>query len=414
MDYLIVSSKSKVQAGQRYGFLVTRGYLGGCRWMCDCDCGNDKAVMSYSLTRATTKSCGCFRTKTTSERVRADIAGVRQGRLVAREYHHTEDNHRWWLCDCDCGSVTVVKVRDFSSGNTKSCGCLKRTTLGDATRTHGLTETAEYRTWRNIKSRCLNPNVDCYKHYGGRGITLWAGWVDDAAAFCAYVGRKPGSNYSIDRYPDNNGHYEPGNVRWATTAEQALNRRNNRMVEVCGVSRTVKEWSAITRVPAKTICARLNANVLPEIALTAPLRKFSREVERNRRPGSAFQKLRSKVWVTACGVCEKCGLDTVDVARRLMRKRLGVWDGTGTLLAFAARWHRLLVRLGGLTLLHRCWMNTVASGEGPGLLKPSFLASLWDVDHKVPRSEGGAFDDMNNVQSLCLWCHGKKSSGLRG
>lgn len=63
-----------------------------------------------------------------------------------------------------------------------------------------------------------------YEHYGGRGITVCERWRESYPAFLADVGRKPSPQHSLDRI-DNDGHYEPGNVRWATAKQQANNRR---------------------------------------------------------------------------------------------------------------------------------------------------------------------------------------------
>lgn len=84
----------------------------------------------------------------------------------------------------------------------------------------------EYTIWLNIKSRCFNKNDKGYKNYGGRGITLWDGWINDSVAFVEYIGKKPTLKHSLDR-TNNDGNYEPGNVRWATRVQQANNRRNS-------------------------------------------------------------------------------------------------------------------------------------------------------------------------------------------
>lgn len=83
----------------------------------------------------------------------------------------------------------------------------------------------EYNSWSGAKYRCFNPKCKAFKYYGGRGITMCPQWRDSFWTFFAHVGRKPSPKHSIDRYPDFNGNYEPGNVRWATAKEQGGNTR---------------------------------------------------------------------------------------------------------------------------------------------------------------------------------------------
>lgn len=83
----------------------------------------------------------------------------------------------------------------------------------------------EYKAWWNAKDRCYNTNNANYHHYGGRGITMWWVWRSDFYAFYMYIGPRPSPEHSLDRYPNNDGDYVPGNVRWATVDEQNSNRR---------------------------------------------------------------------------------------------------------------------------------------------------------------------------------------------
>lgn len=105
----------------------------------------------------------------------------------------------------------------------------------------------EYRIWWNIKQRCYNDNCKEYKNYGGRGIVMYDKWVHNPSSFINYIGSKPSKKYSLDRI-DNNGNYEPGNVRWATRHQQGSNKRNNN--EVVGVSyhKPSKKWQAYLMV----------------------------------------------------------------------------------------------------------------------------------------------------------------------
>jgi len=86
-----------------------------------------------------------------------------------------------------------------------------------------------YQTWAAMKQRCLNPRCIQWKEYGGRGITVCSRWLvfDN---FLADMG-EPGPGMSLDRFPNPNGNYEPGNARWATARQQARNRRNTTLEE---------------------------------------------------------------------------------------------------------------------------------------------------------------------------------------
>lgn len=101
-----------------------------------------------------------------------------------------------------------------------------------ARRTHGMTGTTEYKIWEGIKQRCLNPNERGYPKYGGRGIKVCDEWAASFQAFFDYVGYRPGPEFTIDRI-DNDGNYEPGNVRWATARQQSANQRPRRKPEFC-------------------------------------------------------------------------------------------------------------------------------------------------------------------------------------
>lgn len=92
---------------------------------------------------------------------------------------------------------------------------------------HGMRATAEYRAYAAAKSRCTNPKVKNFKHYGGRGIQFnFTSFMD----FYSHIGPRPSTKHSLDRI-ENNGHYEIGNVRWATDDEQVRNRRPIKLSE---------------------------------------------------------------------------------------------------------------------------------------------------------------------------------------
>jgi AP2 domain. len=145
--------------------------------------------------------------------------------------------------------------------------------------THGHTKdgepTSEYTTWCAIKARCHCPGSGGYEKYGAKGISVCERWRESFEAFLSDMGAKPGPEYSIDRYPDGAGNYQPGNCRWATLVEQANNVKTNRKLIARGETRTMAEWSRVSGVDADTIWKRLDLGWSDEDAIFSPVRKAS-------------------------------------------------------------------------------------------------------------------------------------------
>ena len=156
-----------------------------------------------------------------------DLTGKRFGKLVVIKRAENQGNNRQWFCKCDCGTEKIIGGRHLTSGNTVSCGCYRHEIKSHYI--HGQRGTRLYGVWSNIINRCQNPNYRKYCDYGGRGVNICDEWRNDYMAFFLYVSALPHFNepgYSIDRI-DNSGNYEPGNVRWATASQQAVNRRKS-------------------------------------------------------------------------------------------------------------------------------------------------------------------------------------------
>ena len=145
-----------------------------------------------------------------------------------------------FLCQCGCGEQAPISAyTDRRKGAIK--GSPRRYILGHNGFKHRLCRTPEWIALNHVIQRCGNPNCKEWVNYGGRGIKVCAEWRNSYAAFLNYVGLRPSPKHSIERI-DNNGHYEPGNVRWATSLEQGQNKRTNRKITCDGTTLTLKEW----------------------------------------------------------------------------------------------------------------------------------------------------------------------------
>ena len=190
--------------------------------------------------------------------------GERCGRLVALE--DRPDEKRRIRCRCDCGAETSVVVDNLRKGHSQSCGCLRREMLGASRRTHGRSDDPLYHCWLEMRARCHRPSNHAYADYGARGVQVSAEWRHDFSAFAAYVAALPGygeAGLTIDRV-DCDGDYGPGNLRWATKAQQALNRRNAIFVQHDGRQKRLHELAAEAGVSYKLAHKRWARGATPE------------------------------------------------------------------------------------------------------------------------------------------------------
>lgn len=204
-----------------------------------------------------------------------DLSGQRFGRLIALRFHSYGAN--WspkWLCKCDCGKEKIVFGRALRLGATRSCGCLHREITSAAMTTHGQSKaghwTPEYRAWSDMLMRCENPNVKNYEDYGGRGIRVCERW-HTFENFFADMGQKPTPKHSLDRWPDNDGNYEPGNCRWATRKQQARNKRSNTKVVVHDREMVLAEACEMYGISHSRVRGRIKSGWAVEDAVITPI-----------------------------------------------------------------------------------------------------------------------------------------------
>lgn len=154
---------------------------------------------------------------------RQDLTGKKTGRLTVIGFSHSEGNPSYitvWDCKCECGKVIKVRIGAINSNKIKSC---KKCSVKDRVLPHK--KHPLYHIWSSMKDRCSNHNVSNYHRYGGRGIRVCDEWINDYEAFYEYSIKLYKEGLQIDRI-NNDGNYEPNNIRWVTNAK---NMRNSSM-----------------------------------------------------------------------------------------------------------------------------------------------------------------------------------------
>ena len=212
------------------------------------------------------------------------------------------------ICKCACGNTKEFSNWLMEYREPKTCGCyMSRYGSKLIPKTHGLSKTPEYSIWKAMRRRCNKHNDPHYANYGGRGIKVCEEWNESFESFISDVGFRPDKSYTLDRI-DNDGNYEPGNVRWATRMDNQNNRRNTVYIEYNGQNRTLREWSEVTGIPFKTLNMRYRrGKTLEEV--------FNPNVKVNKVTMVTYQgrTQSTKQW------CEELGLPVEPIRCRINR-----------------------------------------------------------------------------------------------
>lgn len=203
-----------------------------------------------------------------------DIEGLKFNKLRVIAYAGAETKRKKslsrWYCQCECGNIKIIIGSQLKNGKTKSCGCFKpkkRNLPIHKKMGRYSTNSPENISYHSAKRRCTNPNVHNYKEYGGRGIEFRFKSFEE---FYDHIGKRPTPQHSLDRI-DVDGHYEKGNVRWATKREQVINRRNSKKITAFGKTLSIAEWSTETGFKFDLIWYRITKlDWCAECALTIP------------------------------------------------------------------------------------------------------------------------------------------------
>ncbi len=174
-----------------------------------------------------------------------DLTGKSFGRLVVLHRSGYDNTGRiLWMCECDCGTMVIIRGCDLRSVNSQSCGCLRTEKIRARLTRHGHAKRKKksriYNTWIDMIKRCTNRNNIRYERYGGRGITVCERWINSFENFLEDMGEPPTNKHMIDRINNDKGYYY-GNCRWATVIESNRNTSQNHLLTHEGVTKCAVE-----------------------------------------------------------------------------------------------------------------------------------------------------------------------------
>lgn len=180
---------------------------------------------------------------------------------------------------CYCGNTWETMNRNITKSDSVSCGCYKIACYQEkAEKSKRLNPQFDYlyHLHSSIKCRCYNKDFSSYQTYGGRGITFYTPWLEDVSKFAeelvAKIGHRPSCEHQLDRI-DNDGNYEPENIRWVTPKENSRNKSNNHTVEIDGEIKTLSEWAEIHGITYQLIADRIRQGWRGK-SLLQPPRKY--------------------------------------------------------------------------------------------------------------------------------------------
>jgi hypothetical protein len=202
----------------------------------------------------------------------SEMIGTRYGRLLVESVKRV-NNRNVCACLCDCGTRKDVRRDHLIGGKIVSCGCYQKEVASNVSATHGMTHIRLYRCWRNMKTRCYNPNYIEFDRYGGRGIVVCEEWQRFEPFYEWAISHGYQNDLTLDR-KNNDGNYCPENCKWSDTQEQALNRSSNSFVTYNGITKHISEWDKdVGAAKSGRVRARLNAGWSVESAVTTPVKR---------------------------------------------------------------------------------------------------------------------------------------------
>ena len=259
--------------GQRYGLLTViekapdrehKNSTPTKMWKCRCDCGNTIICSRQALTSGEKKDCGCVKEG-------KYLIGKRYGKLVIKKVVRDKGKEARVECICDCGNITTPYLSRVINNKVHSCGCYRVEKSTELHTKHSMSKTRIYKVWDKMNDRCNNSRNKRYSYYGGRGIKVCDEWSGEHGAenFIkwayknGYDENAPFGECTIDRI-DVNGNYEPSNCRFVSMRVQNNNTTKTIRKVIYGEELTVSEISEKYGIPKCNIRYRINRGMEEE------------------------------------------------------------------------------------------------------------------------------------------------------
>lgn len=165
-----------------------------------------------------------------------DYTNLKFGRLTVLQFIQRKERKSYWKCICDCGKEVVLPITYLTTGDTKSCGCLRKEKTSNLSRKNSFVKSKRLNSiWANMKRRCYNSKSTSYQYYGKKGIKVCDEWKNNFRVFQDWAYENGyDEKLTIERI-DNNKGYSPDNCRWASSFEQHNNMSTNRSITYNGV-----------------------------------------------------------------------------------------------------------------------------------------------------------------------------------
>lgn len=171
-----------------------------------------------------------------------------------------------WLVQCDCGNQSICNGSQVKNGHVKRCMKCRNKLISETRTLHGHArksdgKSPEYSSWLHAKSRCAGNRGTPRKYYLDAGVKMSPEWKNSFRAFIGAIGPMPAhdAGYSLDRWPNPQGNYEPGNVRWATKEQQSNNKASIQLFEWKGEKRSKAQIARLEGVNVGSLTRRIKS-----------------------------------------------------------------------------------------------------------------------------------------------------------